>query len=163
MIGSRRHTTWQCCAPLRRCRRNGAAETEWVVLVMVYMVAQKAIQVGRNYFFFFGTVFALINVKVMNFIRFVRVKFAQRAFIIIFVLVRAPSAKWDLVLGTAWCFRCWLPSCRVFTFFRDLIDVHNVICSHQAEWAMELEGHLLGGRNNNAGRDSVRPCDKEHK
>lgn len=159
MIGSRRHTTWQCCAPLRRCRRNGAAETEWVVLVMVYMVAQKAIQVGRNYFFF-GTVFALINVKVMHFIRFVRVKFTQKGI----NYICAPSARWDWVLWTAWCCRFWLPSCRVFTFFCDLIDVHNVIRSHQAEWAMD--GHLLGGRytrNNNAGRDSVRPCDKEHK
>lgn len=82
--------------PLRRCRRNGAAETEWVVLVMVYMVAQKAIQVGRNYFFF-GTVFALINVKVMHFIRFVRVKFTQRALIIFVLLPRDGIGSCELL------------------------------------------------------------------
>lgn len=86
---------------------------------------------------FFGTLFALINVKVMHFIRFVRVQFTQRALIIIIIIfagtgthssVEVPSARCDLVLWTV----LGLPSCRVFTFFCDLIDVHNVICSHQA-------------------------------
>lgn len=106
----------------------------------------------RNCFFGTGGVFALINVKVMHFIRFVRVKLFTKGINYICFAGRCPgrdvicaSAGWLVVLlvaGDGGKGREAVAPPRL-TSFCNLIDVHNVICSHQrVRWTMA--GHLLG-------------------
>lgn len=116
---------------------------QFVRLVLLPLLPYKSL---RNCFFGIvggGGVFALINVKVMHFIRFVRVKLFTKGINYICFAGRCPE-RCDLRLSWKcnWLWPCPTSLLVVCAFFCSLIDVHNVISSHQrVRWMMA--GHLL--------------------